>query len=39
VVLTPSGGLGGATPQYARRALACCQEAAVLLPELIEEGP
>jgi hypothetical protein len=38
VVLTPAGGLAGATPGYARAALARCREAARLLPELIEEG-
>lgn len=37
VVLTPACGLAGAPPAYARRALACCQAAARLLPELIEE--
>ena len=38
VVLTPACGLAGASPGYARAALAHCQEAARLLPELIEEG-
>jgi hypothetical protein len=38
VVLTPACGLAGATAGYARAALARCQEAARLLPELIEEG-
>ena len=38
VVPTPTGGLAGATPDYARAALAHCREAARLLPELIEEG-
>jgi len=38
VVLTPAGGLAGATPGYARDAMARCREAARLLPELIEEG-
>jgi len=37
VVITPGCGLAGAPPQYARAALACCREAAQLLPELIEE--
>lgn len=38
IVLTPACGLAGATPGYAREALAACREAARLLPELIEEG-
>jgi hypothetical protein len=38
VVLTPACGLAGATPAYAREAMARCREAARLLPELIEEG-
>ena len=38
VVLTPACGLAGASPGYARAALARCREAARLLPELIEEG-
>ena len=38
VVLTPACGLAGATPDYARDAMARCREAARLLPELIEEG-
>jgi hypothetical protein len=38
VVLTPACGLAGATPGYARDAMARCREAARLLPELIEEG-
>jgi hypothetical protein len=38
VVLTPACGLAGASPGYARAALAQCREAARLLPELIEEG-
>jgi len=37
VVITPACGLAGASPQYARAALARCREAARLLPELIEE--
>jgi hypothetical protein len=37
VVLAPACGLAGATPGYARAAMACCREAARLLPELIEE--
>jgi hypothetical protein len=38
VVLTPACGLAGASPAWARAALARCREAARLLPELIEEG-
>jgi hypothetical protein len=38
VVITPACGLAGASPAYARAALAHCREAARLLPELIEEG-
>ncbi len=38
VVLTPACGLAGATPGYARAALARCREAARLLPELAEEA-
>jgi len=38
MVLTPVCGLAGASPAYARAALAHCREAARLLPELIEEG-
>jgi len=37
VVLAPACGMAGATPGYARAAMACCREAAGLLPELIEE--
>jgi len=37
VVLTPACGMAGATPRYARAAMARCREAARLLPELIEE--
>ncbi len=37
VVITPACGLAGATPDYARAALASCREAAQMLPELIEE--
>ena len=37
VVITPACGLAGAPPEYARAALACCREAARMLPELIEE--
>jgi Cobalamin-independent synthase, Catalytic domain len=37
VVLAPACGLAGAAPAYARAAMACCREAARLLPELIEE--
>ncbi len=39
VVITPGCGLAGAPPEYARAALACCREAARMLPELIEEAP
>ena len=38
VVLTPACGMAGASPGYARAAMARCREAARLLPELIEEG-
>lgn len=38
VVLTPACGLAGVTPARARLALARCQAAARLIPELIEEG-
>src|SRR5205807_8973037 len=37
VVLAPTCGMAGATPAYARAAMARCREAARLLPELIEE--
>ena len=37
VVITPGCGLAGAPAQYARAALACCRDAARMLPELIEE--
>jgi hypothetical protein len=37
VVLAPACGMAGAMPGYARAAMACCREAAGLLPELIEE--
>ena len=37
VVLAPACGMAGATPGYARAAMARCREAARLLPELIEE--
>ena len=37
VVLAPACGMAGATPGYARMAMARCREAARLLPELIEE--
>jgi hypothetical protein len=37
VVLAPACGMAGATPGYARTAMARCREAARLLPELIEE--
>jgi hypothetical protein len=38
VVITPACGLAGASPGYAKAALACCREAGRLLPELIEEA-
>jgi methionine synthase II (cobalamin-independent) len=38
VVITPACGLAGASPERATAVLAACQEAARLLPELIEEG-
>ncbi len=38
VVITPSCGLAGASPAGARAALARCREAAMIMPELIEEG-
>ena len=38
VVLTPACGMAGASPGYARAAMAHCREAARQLPELIEEG-
>ena len=38
VVLTPACGMAGASPGYAREAMARCREAARLLPEGIEEG-
>jgi len=37
VVITPACGLAGASPAYARAALAQCREAASMLAELIEE--
>jgi hypothetical protein len=37
VVITPAGGLAGASPAYARAALTRCREAASMLAELIEE--
>jgi Cobalamin-independent synthase, Catalytic domain len=37
VVLAPACGMTGASPGYARAAMARCREAARLLPELIEE--
>jgi len=37
VVLAPACGMAGATPAYARAAMARCREAARLLPEMIEE--
>ena len=36
-VITPACGLAGASPEYARAALARCREAARRLPELVEE--
>jgi hypothetical protein len=36
--VTPTCGMAGATPSYARDAMARCREAARLLPDLIEEG-
>ena len=38
VVITPACGLAGASPARAREVLARCQEAARLIPEMIEEG-
>jgi Cobalamin-independent synthase, Catalytic domain len=38
VVVTPACGLAGVSPARAREALAQCQAAARLIPELIEEG-
>jgi methionine synthase II (cobalamin-independent) len=38
VVITPSCGLAGASPAGARAVLARCREAAMIMPELIEEG-
>ena len=38
VVVTPACGLAGASPARARAVLARCQEAARLIPEMIEEG-
>jgi hypothetical protein len=38
VVITPACGLAGASPARARAVLAQCQEAARLIPEMIEEG-
>jgi len=37
VVLTPTCGLAGASPAWARAALARCREAARILPEMVEE--
>lgn len=37
VVVTPGCGLAGATPGWARAALARCREAAAILPEMIAE--
>jgi methionine synthase II (cobalamin-independent) len=38
VVITPACGLAGASPARAREVLTQCQEAARLIPEMIEEG-
>jgi hypothetical protein len=38
VVLTPACGLAGTSPERARAVLTRCQEAARLIPELLEEG-
>jgi len=38
VVITPACGLAGASPAGARAALARCREAAMIMPELAEEG-
>jgi len=38
VVVTPSCGLAGSSPAGARAVLARCREAAMIMPELIEEG-
>ncbi len=38
VVITPACGLAGASPATARDVLTQCQEAARLIPEMIEEG-
>jgi len=38
VVITPACGLAGAAPARARAVLAQCQEAARLIPEMVEEG-
>lgn len=38
VVITPACGLAAASPEQARAVLALCEEAARLIPELIEEG-
>lgn len=38
VVVTPARGLAGASPARAREVLTQCQEAARLIPEMIEEG-
>ena len=37
VVVTPTCGLAGASPAWARAALARCREAARILPEMVEE--
>jgi len=37
VVITPGCGLAGATPSWARTALARCREAAAILPEMVNE--
>jgi hypothetical protein len=38
VVITPACGLAGASPAGARAALASCREAAMIMPELVEDG-
>ena len=38
VIVTPACGLAGASPDRARAVLARCQEAARVIPEMIEEG-
>ncbi|HEY7144085.1 MAG TPA: methionine synthase [Streptosporangiaceae bacterium] len=38
VVITPACGLAGFTPEAAAVALACCREAARIMPEMAQEG-